>query len=182
MSLTTAILMMAAWPDLPSVEVLAAERVLGSRPSAVIVKTLDFDPDVAVSFYAVRTTTLTPSAPLSGNPTWIVRRLEVSGDVRQEQWSDMTHCSEMGEALTAIERLSLGRIELTPSYFGGSPAPAPNMGPLHVRHKIWLQTWNDDNVPNEVILTSSGAGDLARIMIQIESDLADCWTDTLPVP
>lgn len=149
-----------------SLDRLATLRIANQRPVAVLIVDRDRGDDEAISIYRHR---------LSGEWTWFAR-LETHGDGQPRvTWAEQNTCAELLAFASRIERIALPRVELTPQ----SGQPMPNMGPLHVRHTLWVRATDETGAPVELTLQSLGLGPGARAA-ETANNLDTCWSDRPP--
>lgn len=148
-------------------ERLSNLRIENTSPEAVVLKDMEYRGSVAFSFYKTQS---------GGSWSWRVRREDRSSDPDPGiSWASQQSCAGISDALVAIERVTMPRVEMRSAEPAGSQPPA--MGPLHLTHHLWARAWDAGNSPVEVTLTSLGSGIPQRLFDHLEQALRTCWDE-----
>lgn len=166
MLLTATLLVAMAGVAAPRIDRLTGVRAGDQRPVSVLLIDRDLGPDEAISLYR---------PPPSGEGGWLARPEVQDGERLSATWADEPACGGLSAFALGVERIGLPRIELVPP----PSVPRPDMGPLHVRHALWLRATDERGAPAEVTLASLGSGPGSRVAAAAES-LADCWAERSP--
>lgn len=150
---------------------LKAERVERTSPKAVVIQNREFASSTAISFYE------TVASDEGGPPrtVWHARREIREGDAVTVALTSTQSCGKLFNVVIALERLAMPHIEMRRPQESEAPTPAPEMGPIHQNHLVWVTSWDSGNAPVQITLESLGSGTPKQLYDLASDQLLGCW-------